>query len=119
MERHINDGGEFHDFYTQRTNGKLSDTTSGFKALVLKAVGPFLKKKSVTVVPFAIAGTSSNPSFALDFTEKRRVSSLPAPGPWVTESFANTTSDVGEIARWGRVPVAMILFYPTFRRAVQ
>jgi len=63
------------------TNGKLSDTTSGFKALVLKAVGPFLKKKSVTVVSFAIAGTSSNPSFALDFTEKRRVSSFPAPGP--------------------------------------
>jgi hypothetical protein len=63
------------------TNGKLSDTTSGFKALVLKAVGPFLKKKSVTVVPFAIGGTSSNPTFALDFTEKRRESSLPAPSP--------------------------------------
>jgi len=47
----------------------------------LKAVGPFLKKKSITVVPFAIAGTSSNPSFALDFAEKRRESSLPAPGP--------------------------------------
>jgi hypothetical protein len=63
------------------TNGKLSDTTSGFKALVLKAVGPFLKQKSVTVVPFAITGTSSNPSFALDFTAKRRQSSLPAPSP--------------------------------------
>jgi hypothetical protein len=63
------------------TNGKLSDTTSGFKALVLKAVGPFLKQKSVTVVPFAITGTSSNPSFVLDFTEKRRESSLPAPRP--------------------------------------
>ena len=61
------------------TNGKLSDTTSGFKALVLKALGPFLKQKSVTVVPFAITGTSSNPSFALDFTAKRRESALPAP----------------------------------------
>jgi hypothetical protein len=61
------------------TDGKLSDTTSGFKALVLKAVGPFLKQKSVTVIPFSITGTSSNPSFALDFTGKRRVSSLPAP----------------------------------------
>src|SRR5271157_2487812 len=60
------------------TQGKLSDTTSGFKALVLKAVGPFLKQKSVTVVPFSITGTSSNPSFALDFTAKRRESSLPA-----------------------------------------
>ena len=37
-----------------RTNGKLSDTTSGFKALVLKAVSPFLKKKSVTIVPFTV-----------------------------------------------------------------
>src|SRR5271157_5459607 len=62
------------------TNGKLSDTTSGFKALILKAVSPFLKQKSVTVVPFAITGTSSNPSFALDFTAKRRVSTLPVPG---------------------------------------
>lgn len=61
------------------TDGKLSDTTSGFKELVLKAVGPFLKQKSVTVVPFSITGTSPDPSFALDFTEKRRESSLPAP----------------------------------------
>ncbi|HTM36417.1 MAG TPA: AsmA-like C-terminal region-containing protein [Terriglobales bacterium] len=53
------------------TNGKLSDTTSGFKALVLKAVGPFLKKKTVTVVPFTVTGTSKQPSFALDFDAKR------------------------------------------------
>jgi hypothetical protein len=62
------------------TNGKLSDTTAGFKALVLKAVGPLLKQKSVTVVPFSITGTSARPSFALDFTQKRRESSLPGPG---------------------------------------
>jgi uncharacterized protein YhdP len=53
------------------TNGKLSDTTSGFKALVLKAVGPFLKKKTVTIVPFTVTGTSKQPSFALDFDAKR------------------------------------------------
>lgn len=53
------------------TNGKLSDTTSGFKALVLKAVGPFLKKKTVTIVPFTVTGTSIQPSFALDFDAKR------------------------------------------------
>jgi hypothetical protein len=63
------------------TNGKLSETTSGFKALVLKALGPLLKQKSVTVVPFAISGTSSHPSFALDFTATRRESALPAPSP--------------------------------------
>lgn len=55
------------------TEGKLSDTTSGFKAIVLKAVGPFLKKKNVTVVPFTITGTSSDPSFALDLAGKRRI----------------------------------------------
>ena len=59
------------------TNGKLDETTSGFKAMVLKAVGPLLKRKSVTVVPFDISGTSSHPSFALDFVAKRRESALP------------------------------------------
>ena len=61
------------------TAGTLSDTTSGFKALILKAVGPFLKQKSVTVVPFSITGTSSNPASALDFTAKRRESASLAP----------------------------------------
>jgi hypothetical protein len=52
------------------TSGKLADTTSGFKSMVLKALSPFLKKKSVTVVPFAITGTSTDPSFALDLAPK-------------------------------------------------
>ena len=55
-----------------RTRGKLADTTSGFKSLVIKALGPFIKKKDVTVVPFVIKGTSSDPSFALDLAAKRR-----------------------------------------------
>jgi hypothetical protein len=55
------------------TTGKLSDATSGFKAIMMKAINPFLKKKSVTVVPFTIKGTSKNPSFALDFDGKRRL----------------------------------------------
>jgi hypothetical protein len=54
------------------TNGKLADTTSGFKSVVLKALGPLIKKKSVTVVPFAITGTSSHPSFALELAAKRK-----------------------------------------------
>ena len=57
---------------TLHTNGNLSDTTSGFKAFVLKAVGPFLKKKAVTVVSFTISGTSSKPVFALDLVGKNR-----------------------------------------------
>ena len=53
------------------TSGKLADTTSGFKSVVLKALGPFMKKKSITVAPFVITGTSSDPSFALDLDAKR------------------------------------------------
>ncbi|MGA2882786.1 MAG: AsmA-like C-terminal region-containing protein [Bryobacteraceae bacterium] len=53
------------------TSGKLADTKSGFTSLVLKAITPFMKKKSVTVVPFSITGTSNDPSFALDLTAKR------------------------------------------------
>jgi hypothetical protein len=58
-----------------RTSGKLPDTTSGFKALVLKALGPFLKKKSLTVVPFTITGTAHDPAFALDLAGKRSIAS--------------------------------------------
>jgi hypothetical protein len=56
------------------TDGKLADTTSGFKAVVVKALGPFITKKSVTVVPFSITGTSSKPSFALNLAAKRKES---------------------------------------------
>jgi hypothetical protein len=53
------------------TNGKLADTTSGFKSVVIKALGPLIKKKSVTVAPFSITGTSNAPSFGLDLAAKR------------------------------------------------
>ncbi len=55
------------------TNGKLADTTSGFKAVVIKGLGPLIKKKSVTVVPFSITGTSSKPSFGLELAAKRKL----------------------------------------------
>ena len=65
VDKNLNLRGVLH------TSGKLADTTSGFKSAVLKALGPFLKKQSVTVVPFVIRGTSSDPSFALDLKGKR------------------------------------------------
>jgi len=55
------------------TNGKLSDTTSGFKSVMLKVINPFLKKKEGTkikLVPFKITGTSSQPAVALEFGQK-------------------------------------------------
>ncbi len=51
-----------------RTTGKLSDTTSGVKAALLKVVTPFWKKKSMTVVPFTIAGRAQHPEFSLNLT---------------------------------------------------
>jgi AsmA-like C-terminal region len=56
-----------------QTDGKLSDATSGFKALVLKVVTPFMKKNRVTIVPFTIKGTSSHPEFKLDLDGKRKL----------------------------------------------
>ena len=37
------------------------------------AEGAFMKKKSVTIVPFTITGTSTHPAFALDFDRKRKL----------------------------------------------
>jgi hypothetical protein len=54
------------------TDGKLADATSGFKALVLKVVTPFMRKNRVTVVPFTIKGTASQPLFGLDLDGKRK-----------------------------------------------
>jgi hypothetical protein len=57
---------------TLRTTGNISDTTSGFKALLLKLITPFLKKKaSMKVVPFKITGTYEKPNVSLELTGKR------------------------------------------------
>jgi hypothetical protein len=55
---------------TLQTTGSISDSATGFKALVLKVATPFMKKKKITVVPFAIEGTSSKPKIALDLGRK-------------------------------------------------
>lgn len=57
---------------TLRTTGKISDTTSGLKAGLLKVISPFLKEHSVTVVPFKITGTAQHSVFALDLARKQR-----------------------------------------------
>lgn len=52
---------------TLDTQGNLSDTTSGFKAFILKAISPFFKKKNhVKIVPFKITGSRGNASVGLD-----------------------------------------------------
>jgi hypothetical protein len=51
---------------------KISNTETGAKALLLKAVEPFFKKKKKgEIVPVRISGTYSHPSFGLDLDDKK------------------------------------------------
>ncbi len=53
---------------TLDTRGHLSDTTSGFKALVLKAMGPLFKKRdSERMIPFAITGSYGETAVTIDW----------------------------------------------------
>ncbi len=55
-----------------RMEAKLSETTTGFKSFLLKAVDPFFRKKGVgSVIPIKIGGTRDNPSFGLDIGHKK------------------------------------------------
>lgn len=54
-----------------RVQTKISNTTSGAKALLLKVMDPFFKKKKKgEVLPVRISGTYDNPSFGLDLMDK-------------------------------------------------
>ncbi len=51
---------------------KISNTTSGGKALLLKVMDPFFKKrKKGEILPVRISGTYQNPSFGLDLDDKK------------------------------------------------
>ena len=53
---------------TLDTRGHLSDTTSGFKAQVLKAITPMFKKRGDTrIVPFQITGSYGNTTVGIDW----------------------------------------------------
>ena len=57
---------------TARLEAKLSQTTTGFKSILLKAVDPFFEKKGAgAVLPIKIQGTGDSPSFGLDFRHKK------------------------------------------------
>lgn len=51
-------------------DAKLSQTTTGPKALLLKAVDPFFRKNGRTELPIKVTGTRSNPAFGLNFHDK-------------------------------------------------
>ena len=63
---------DFHG--TAAMDAKLSQTTKGFKSLLLKAVDPFFKKGTKgAVLPIKITGTREAPSFGLDIDIKRKL----------------------------------------------
>ena len=56
---------QFHG--TAKLEAKLSQTTTGFKSFLLKAVDPFFRKKDAgAVLRIKITGTRDQPSFGLD-----------------------------------------------------
>jgi hypothetical protein len=49
-----------------QTTGKMEDTTSGFKSLMLKALGPLWRRRaSVQTVPFRVTGVAGHPVFRI------------------------------------------------------
>jgi hypothetical protein len=51
---------------------KISNTTNGAKALLLRVMDPFFKKrKKGEILPVRISGTYQNPSFGLDLKDKK------------------------------------------------
>ena len=55
-----------------KVDTKISQTTTGAKALLLKMMDPFFKKrKRGEVVPVRISGTYKKPSFGLDLNDKQ------------------------------------------------
>jgi hypothetical protein len=61
------------DFHGKmRVDTKISKTTTGMKALLLKAMDPFFRKnKKGEVVPVHITGTYEHPQFGLDLTKPK------------------------------------------------
>jgi hypothetical protein len=47
-------------------DAKLSQTTTGFKSFLLRAVDPLFRRGGRTVVPIRITGSRNEPSFGLD-----------------------------------------------------
>jgi hypothetical protein len=61
------------DFHGKlRLDAKLSQMTTGFKSVLLKAFDPFFRKNGATELPIKITGKRDHPSFGLDFGHKEK-----------------------------------------------
>jgi AsmA-like C-terminal region len=62
-----------------QVDSKISNTTTGGKAFMLKMIEPFFKKKREgEIVPVRISGTYAHPQFGLDLKDKK-ADKVPAP----------------------------------------
>ncbi len=67
------EGREFSFEGEARMQAKISQMTTGFKSILLKAVDPFFSKQGMgTVVPIRISGTGTSPKIGLDFGRPKR-----------------------------------------------
>ncbi len=58
---------------TVQLQAKVSDTTTGFKSFLIKALSPFIKKdKPREPLPVAITGTYSHPQYSVSLTSKKK-----------------------------------------------
>ncbi len=63
-------------------DAKMSQTVTGIKSLLLKAVDPFFRRNGKTVVPLKIGGSRAAPKFGVDVGRAlRRSSYSPVPDP--------------------------------------
>ena len=68
------EGREFSFEGEARMQAKISQMTTGFKSLLLKAIDPFFSKQGAgTVVPIRISGTGTSPQIGLDFGRPKRL----------------------------------------------
>jgi len=62
------DGATFDFHGLLKTDAKLSQMTTGWKSILLKAADPFFHKRGAGAeIPFKITGTRSEPHFGVDF----------------------------------------------------
>ncbi len=47
-------------------DAKISQTVTGFKSLLLKAIDPWFRRNGKTVVPLKISGSRAEPKFGVD-----------------------------------------------------
>jgi hypothetical protein len=63
-------------------DAKISQTVTGFKSLLLKAIDPWFRRNGKTVVPLTISGSRADPKFGVDVGRVLRRSSNAPDHPW-------------------------------------